>query len=301
MKTAAKIRIVAWSVAAVALLGFLVGGLNGNLPWLSLGAFSYEHSDRYTPGNGSLPAASVGALEVNWVSGGVAVEEHGGTDILFSETSSKELDDGSRLQYYLDGDTLKIQFCAPRSPIARSGKVLKQLTVLVPTGHPLARLKVESVSAAVRVTGISAGEADVESVSGNISLNRLSAAELDLETVSGTLESVASAADRLTLESVSGKIELAGSYGQVRGSTVSGSMQIAPGAGVSAVDLESVSGSVTIDIPPEVGFFLEYSTVSGGVDTDFETSGGKGHMTHQNGGADFQVETVSGSIRVLRV
>lgn len=302
MKIAATIRIVAWSILGVFLIVILVGGINGGLPLFSFGSsFYYEHSDRYTPGNGSLPANQVGAIDINWVGGSVNVEEHAGSDVVFSETSGGSLDEKEQMQYYLDGERLIIQYCAPNGRIWSRDSARKELTVLVPTGHPLARLELESVSATVNATGISASELRAETVSGSVSLDGVSASKLDLEGVSGDLTTRNTAANELSVENVSGGTDLEGSFGRIEGETVSGSLTVAPGSAVSFIDLESVSGGITITLPEDMaGFTLNHSSVSGGVECDFPVDAGRHSITYLGGGGSFDVETVSGPIQVRK-
>lgn len=304
MKQAAIIRIVAWSVLAVFLTAFLISGITRGFSSFSFdfgSVFNYQDSSKYSIAEGTVNAGQVQTIEINWVSGGVRIEAYDGDDVIFSETSNKSLDENSKMRYDLRDKNLIIQFCAPHRIFPSLNNLSKDLTLLVPYDHPLAALDLESVSADVEVTGITAAEMDVESVSGPVMLRDLTSEDLDIEMVSGRLTMEGAEVVSLTAESVSGKMELAGAFGDVDCTTVSGNLTVAPGSGVSRLEAETVSGKAQIELPDEIdGFTLKHSSVSGSVSCDFPAQSGKNTLTYQSGRAVLDIETVSGSISVVK-
>ncbi len=107
-------------------------------------------------------------------------------------------------------------------------------------------------------------------------------------------------AQKLHTDNVSGSTRVTGSIGEADMGSVSGGLTLAPGANLNKADLESVSGSATIELPENDGFSVRHSSVSGGFNCDFETSTSKNSAVYKNGGADIDVETVSGGIKVVR-
>ncbi len=106
---------------------------------------------------------------------------------------------------------------------------------------------------------------------------------------------------------VNGGIELS-TRGWARASTVNGSVRVALGSATwsDALSFKTVNGSVTVEVPEDIGAHVHARTVNGGIQTDFPvTVQGRlvGHMlegTLGKGGGDLELETVNGSIRLIR-
>lgn len=305
MKTSAVIRIVSWSVVALLLLGFLICGINGTLPFFAFNVgttFSYSDSDKYTVGGGSSAAADVHSIEVNWVSGGVRILEHDGPDIVFREEGSEHLGERDQMRYYLKNGRLIIQFCDSRHTFRRLNDTDKRLTIEVPRGHKLSELQVDIVSGGVEVSGVSAADMGIESVSGSVNLSGLSADRLDAETVSGGLTLQDVAASSVSAESVNGRMQLTGAFAQVRCTTVSGGLTVSPGDNIAGIEAESLSGRVEIYLPENIdGFIVNYESLSGTVACDFPAQAGRNSITYGNGRAVFNIESVSGGVQILMV
>lgn len=306
MNQSAIIRIVAWSVVVLVLIGILVSGLLGfpeQPDWISLnlggfGGYTYQHSDRYTAGGGSLDADAVSAIDIDWMSGSVDVTVYDGDTITFSETSKQALSEKDQLHYYLDNDTLRIRF---RGPV-RWGLGIRQgknLSVLVPKGILINALDVEAVSSPVAVSGVNANQVNIENISGGITLSSVRGNALDLETVSGSLQVELSEFTSMDAGTVSGGIRAEGAFRSVSLSTVSGGVKVAPGASVEKIDAESVSGSVTVTLPPDIaGFTAKIESVSGSLICDFSAKTFKNGAVYGDGSAMLDFESVSGSVAI---
>ncbi len=302
MKNAAIVRIISWSIVAIILIGVLVAGITGKLPFFffNIGtSVHYENSSKYSIADGTINAGQVSNIEINWVDGGVHVEEYEGEDVIFAETSSRSLDEDSKMRYYIRDDKLTIQFCASRRALPSLHHLSKDLTLKVPYGHSLAKLDMESVSARVEVLGTSADKIEVESVSGSVRILDTTAHELDVEAVSGDLMIENAQTHKLSAESVSGSIQVQGDFNNVEFSTVSGSVAVTPGKDISFLDADTVSGDIEIKLPEDIdGFRVTYSALSGDLRCDFPGQTNKKTLTYQNGRADFNLETVSGKISI---
>lgn len=188
-----------------------------------------------------------------------------------------------------------------------------------------ARIEVKTVSAGVEVEGVDGSQIEVESVSGNVRYQGDSP-RVQLKTVSGDVDgegagqswSVGTVSGRVRLprsggelrvESVSGHIEVNFSRAdRVRAETVSGRIQ-AEGelASGGALTMQSVSGTVQLELAGEVDARIQGKTFSGGIDSDFghpERSGiGGGYRldTEVGGGtADVRLESFSGRLTIRR-
>lgn len=120
-------------------------------------------------------------------------------------------------------------------------------------------LDVETISGNITVQGASLGECKIESVSGDVVVNQLAGNELDVQTASGDITVQGVSFGECEVVSVSGDVEFAtnGSGHTISTSTISGDVKCklaavsdggvyTIGSGKNAVDIETLSGDITI-------------------------------------------------------
>jgi DUF4097 and DUF4098 domain-containing protein YvlB len=151
------------------------------------------------------------------------------------------------------------------------------------------RLDVETLSGDVSAEGVT-GDAHLNTVSGDVDLNRVRG-DVEVETVSGDLTLRDVTARQLRTHSTSGDVEFGG--------------QIADGG---RYEFSTHSGSVRLQLPPDVGAQLSVCTFNGGIESDFpitlragphdigRNQGKKLNFTLGQGSARIIVETFSGDI-----
>ncbi|MEZ5330938.1 MAG: DUF4097 family beta strand repeat-containing protein [Thermoanaerobaculia bacterium] len=194
-----------------------------------------------------------------------------------------------------------------------------------------ARLEVDTLSAGIEVSGL-AGSLELGSVSGQIIVSG-APAELDAETVSGDVRldgSGTRTGTPVSVETVSGNVVLRGVGGKIDASTVSGRIELGAVAVVTDADLETVSGSVSIEaalapgarvdvnshsgsitlrLPADTSASFDISTFSGSVANDLGPAAqridrfgpGKAlEFSLGDGSAEVSVETFSGSVSLKR-
>lgn len=313
MKTSAIIRIVVWGFVAVIILAVLIAGFTGsllrNVTWNfpgfgfmnnSMYSAQYEHDDRYMAGNGSVSAAEITNIEIEWIEGAVTVIPTDTDVITFSETSRYELEERYKLHYYVNNGKLSIQYCASRLPLNIRRLYGKALTVTIPRELYLEAIQVQAVSAKVEVDAVSAESIDIEAVSGALSLTNLTARTIKVEAISGHMTLEGLTADSLQVSGVSGGTRIERSkLANVSCELVSGSIYIEPGADVRDVNAETVSGSIRLVLPEHSGFTARFSEVSGNFRCDFPVEMKGKHMAVYNGGgAEFQFTSISGAIHI---
>lgn len=218
--------------------------------------------------------ARVREIEVDWLGGSVMVVLTDDDSLSFAEMAYQDVPEEQRLSYALDGDTLKIDFC--RSGHLLSSSPEKQLVLSIPRGLTLEKFEADTTAAAVNVTGLHTQTVDISTVSGNVDL-AAEAYEIDISTTGGC---AAVDADfyQLDFSAVSGSLTL--------------TMQRA-----AEVDAETVSGGVTIHLPPSsYGFALDFETVSGTPEIAFDANGGDGHWTYGDKASTLTVDTASGNL-----
>lgn len=303
MKKSIITRIILWSVVALILIIILVLGINGNNFFgFNLGGDSYTNSELYSIGEGSLSPNQVSAINLNWVSGSIQVEEYEGTDINFFETSSRELSEKHKMRYYLDNNgRLIIQFQAPRSYFGFNNNYSKNLTVQVPKGFQMTGLDIDTVSSDLKLTNLQANTSTIDSVNGNIQIINLVSDKLRIDTVNGDITASGITVNTITVDGVSSDLEFTGNIAHISTSLVSGNTRITPGAAVSKIDCESVSGSITITIPESVGFTVKYDSLSERINSQFPTFNTSSNtLVYAGGQAQFDFETVGGSLNIIK-
>lgn len=222
----------------------------------------------------SVEPARVREIEVDWLGGSVMVVLTDDNSLSFAEMAYQDMPEEQRLSYALDGDTLKIDFC--RSGHLLSSSPEKQLVLSIPRGLTLEKFEADTTAAAVNVTGLHTQTVDISTVSGGVDL-AAEAYEIDISTTGGC---AAVDAD----------------FYQLDFSTVSGSLTLTMQR-AAEVDAETVSGGVTIHLPPSsYGFALDFETVSGTPEIAFDANGGDGHWTYGDKASTLTVDTVSGNL-----
>ena len=166
--------------------------------------------------------------------------------------------------------------------------------------------------------GLEAGKLSIKTTSGDVSFSGAKCSAVSFKSASGDLECEAEA-DEIYAESASGDLTLAGAFRSVRAGTASGDVELS--GSVQALRCTSASGDVMVetDVVPEQleissksgdcevsmpdgqGFTLQFSTVSGELDTDFPLVGPIGARSGEamyldGGGRTFRISSVSGDI-----
>lgn len=287
MKRNASIRIVVWTIVAMVLFAALMVGIGGfsfpNLNFFSAGAsYTYDNADQYSAGGATVAASGIREIDVSWVSGEVNVTVYDGTEIRFSESSNKTLDEDDQLQYRVRDGKLTIQYTKPRRGLQIFNNTpSKTLELQIPSSMTLKKLSIDNVSSTVYVDAghLYIDEVDLESVSGSVTLSNLNTAKLDMESVSGDIQA-GGLVDVLDVETVSG--------------TQTYSLPWLP----YEADMDSISGNVIVYTTRETGFTVKLESVSGNLTSDIATDQVKRQMTYGDGSSKIDVETVSGNVAV---
>ena len=273
MKKRSKSVLICFVIILLALvILFLRDGFSINIAGV---INSYPNADKYRSGETTV-SDPVTELDISWISGAVNIVPGNGSGIVISEKSSRELNEGNRLHYWLDGTTLRIR---PNAPGLMINLPSKELTVTVPEGTDLEQLTVEVVSADTEIRGIKAARASLNSTSGELTFTDCSIRELTFETVSGDISVTADDTEKADISTVSGNASL--------------NMHHAP----SSMNLHSVSGSMEVLLPADTGFRLGTSTVSGDVDCRFPVVKEKDSYVCGNGENSYRFDSVSGDLR----
>ena len=290
MKTSAIIRIAIYACIAVLLTGILAWGIRGDglfgsipINGIVIGGNNYMSYDdnNYSIGGGSIDAAGIDQVQVDWIAGNVNVRPTDGDQIVLTETSSKDLSEKYQVHWLVQDGTLKIKFAESRVHFTGIFKSLnKELTLEIPRDLALSVLDIETVSGGINAGAVTADTLDLETVSGNVNADGAAASDFKAETVSGAIKGSLSPSGNATMETVSGRIDLA--FGLMPRN----------------IKAETVSGAIALGLPENDGFRVDYDKVSGNFNCDFEVKLLKNAAIYKNGQNRIDLSSVSGNLNI---
>lgn len=254
-------------------------------------------------------------LDISWLGGSVDIQPDDTVDVItLVDQSERPLAENEKMTLSVDSGTLRVGFMEKKH---FDGE--KYLTVRVPASMvesgQLEEIDVEAMSALVNVACGAAQEIDVSTMSGGVCIGadceKLSVEttsgyvnisggywnEADITTVSGAVDFTGTARD-LSFETTSGTVTADAGFYQLDFSAVSGSLNLTMQR-AAEVDAETVSGGVTIHMPPSsYGFALDFESVSGTPEIAFNANGGDGHWTYGDKASALNIDTVSGNLNL---
>jgi len=169
------------------------------------------------------------------------------------------------------------------------------------------------------------GIADLNTTSGDIRVNRLDGS-LEAETVSGDM-ALNHIVGKVDLKTTSGHLKATDLKGSVEAESVGGDMDIMTSSEIKEIDMETLSGDISIQgifalngsytmdahsgtiiikVPEQSDFELTANTSSGDIDCDFKLHGNVDIDNKQlkgivgKGGASVSISTFSGDIRIVK-
>ena len=271
---------------------------------------NYADGGKYTPGSFSYRANDVQKVCISYISGDVTVVQSGSGTLSVTETE-KGLSDAQKMHWYLDGHTLRIQFCKSgyTGTFPRNSK---KLTVEIPYGI---ELEVGITSGDVTfATDIEVKKADLGATSGDFHVRTVRTGEFAFGATSGSISMDALYADKASFGSTSGNTGVDKIYaekivfGSTSGNTVLGSIYASDveGGGTSGnitlgfiycekLVLDCTSGNIRITKLPQNGASIVYSKTSGKLKADnYTVKGGK--MVYGDGGCEMKITATSGDL-----
>ncbi|MDO4490927.1 MAG: DUF4097 family beta strand repeat-containing protein [Lachnospiraceae bacterium] len=262
---------------------------------------AYNHSDQYQMGRGSTEE-TITKLDLNWISGSVNLVKGSGKEITFSEEANQKLDEDTSMYYWIDGETLHIQYCR-EGEIFLSGNLQKDLTITVPEGCHLEECYVDTVSANVYGDSIIAQEFRIDTVSGTTELTACVAEDLvKVSSTSGSVNiSLAEDTRDITIDTVSGNSTIQVPYmDDFTVDTTSGDVELVTDKAPEDVDADTISGKVTLDLPPELSAVISFDTISGEFHSDLPGRIDGDDYVFGNGRNSYEINTVSGDFAIVK-
>lgn len=272
MKKNAAIRIVVYSLIILVLTAVLAAGILLPRWWNRLGA--HTGLSGAASGGAAVEQAGVRELEIQWTAGSVTIQPEDIDRIEFAETG----DDEHPMVWKLVQDRLVIRDYEGSNWTGWQD-MDKDLVIRVPRQWQ-------------------PEEVDIQTASAQVTIQDLTAGSLELNGVSGTTWLTGCQARELSVEGVSGKTELQGKFGSVDVVTVSGECTVTLDEMSREVELESVSGGMTLVIPEGSGFTARWDSVSGDLHSDLEIRSSGGQYIRGDGSAKIDAESVSADLTI---
>lgn len=257
----------------------------------------YANSNRYTSGDASI-SDRVRELNINWADGSVSVQYHRGSRVEVSETAGHSMNKDQRLHWYLDGNTLNIQYAASGSHVLSN--LNKQLTVLLPDDLRLDDLRINVASAQVEADGVDAENIRICTASGRIAVRQQGRCEeLKVDSASGGVAVELDKVDKLNINTASGAVYVnAAQLEKADVSCVSGKVTMQFADAPDRVDVETVSGDATLLLPRDAGFTAELDSATGKLGGELIKGSHGDEATVGNGKCIIDMDSVSGDLTI---
>lgn len=283
MKTNALVRIVIYSLVIILLLGILMAGIGWNLfsfrrASIRTDSVSTEVSepDSAALENIVLSPEGLRSIKIDWAAGSIVLEPTDGSQIQLYESAAQ----GSEpMEVKQSGSELTIAFCNNTSPGNLGKSLKKDLHIALPRDWECSKLEVDAASAAVSLRELTCGEVDINTASGRCDITDCKIGSIDMESASGDL-SFSGQLEELDFEGVSARADI--------------SVFNTP----SRIEMESVSGDMTLTLPRDCGFRVKRDSISGGFQCDFETTKEDGCHVYGDGSCRIDVSGVSAKLTI---
>jgi len=164
------------------------------------------------------------------------------------------------------------------------------------------QLSIKTASGDAQIDSLEFQQLTFKSASGELEADDLNGRTVHAESASGDIQLTGSF-DTVRASTASGDIQLEGSARELRCSTASGDMEVSLDQMPEKLEASSKSGDCVIAMPDGEGFTLQFSTVSGELDSEFQLVGPIGKRSGEaiyldGGGRTFRVSTISGDINL---
>lgn len=214
-----------------------------------------------------------GSVTVSNIAGEIVFEGWDRAEVQVTGT----LDDAAeRLDFEVEGSRTRIEVKYPRNVRTMDGSFLK---VMVPVASQVSG---EGVSSDITMTGLR-GRVEAETVSGDVKISA-GPEKIEAASVSGDV-TIDLAPDDTEAATVSGDVLIREAGGSLEAASVSGEIEVKSGV-LRDGEFETVSGDIYLGVALADGD-LEIESVSGAITLMLEGSAS----------ADFEIDTFSGSIR----
>ncbi|MDO5546685.1 MAG: DUF4097 family beta strand repeat-containing protein [Eubacteriales bacterium] len=275
MKRNAIIRIIAWTVSLVILVGLLIAGMNWFRPF---GSRTAEAELTPVTVSGGHFTRDIREIEIDWVSGNIRLMP---ADVESIEVSETGVEDAKyAMVWELEGQTLKIEYCKnPTFGDLKNLKFSKDLTITVPRDWEGRTLAVDAASAKLSVQDLTLQEVEVDAASGECQFKNCAVDALDIDTASGDID-FEGRLNRLDCDSASASVRAV--------------LDNVP----YEIDMDTASGDLELYLLEDAGFSVSMDTMSGKFDSTFPTTTKNGRYVCGDGACQIDISSMSGGVTI---
>ena len=279
----------------------------------SIGAGGYANAELYTSGDAEI-SGEIRNLDIRWTAGKVTLAYGPEGKASLAETAKRALSEDEKLQWWLEGNTLHVQFAKPG---IRWNMPEKELTVTLPQGTALERAEIHTTSGDIEIPELAADVMILDSTSGDIragaevknaEINATSgdqeirlAGEAEIVRLNSTSGSIAAAAEKAVIfeaASTSGGVSMeAAECREAKANSTSGDIRVSFGK-LEKLTVDATSGSVTAALPETPGFTADVRTTSGDFSSDIALTRDGNRYVCGDGSASVSIGTTSGNVRM---
>lgn len=265
--------------------------------------YSYDNADAYVSGGTTLELTELQAIDIDWICGNVTVEVvEDITQVVVEETSRYAILEDEELRYNLSEEgILTIKFRASSEKKVNLNKE-KDLHIKLPRAKFIkGNLVVNSVSSDVYLNRIEPGKINVTSVSGEVTVINSKTSMVEITSVSGDVNLKNSSLYDLRVDSTSGNVNGVDlTVDKLKFKSVSGVFNVAVLTAPMSITADSVSGDMIFSMPTDKGFSAYFESVSGNLISQFEVSKEDGKYIYLDGLYNYNFETVSANISLIK-
>lgn len=302
-----KNNIILWSivliVAIAAFVAFSVKGVRGNGFNFSinfdLGSHSRHSRSDFVLVKEQVITDNITDISIEWISDYVDILKSENNEIKIVQKAGEKFPEDKVFSYKVSGGKLSIKD-------GRKNKFKIGININEGTGLEiyLPEKKFNSINVSTTSADLDAGTLTAEKLifnttSGNIKFSGMFS-EVDANSISGNIRSRDTEVQKLNIDTTSGNARVSGSFERVELNTISGKIEIQSSEMLQSFKSSSVSGDVTLAIPENDGFTIEFDKVSGNIDSEFAFAINGDRHVYKKGGPVFKVDTVSGNFDILK-
>lgn len=277
------------SLGSILVLAGIISGVNP-VQAIHDGALDFtiykKRTHTFSPnGRYAIPMEEMQTLQIDWLNGRIVIEPYDGTDIILEESCSTAFDDHNSLDYSIQDNELSVSFCPAQMGFGfgnNSSISEKELHISLPRS-----IKWDAVN--------------VYAVSADISLNDINAYTLTADTVNGTLSLEQTVSEQLSFNSSSGSLSIQdSSVATVDFDTVSGDFIGSLTSCPKIIHFNSADGDAQLSLPSNSDFAVEMNSIGGSFHSAFEGTTYQDQYIVGRGTAEFEFNTVGGSVELQK-
>jgi len=298
-----KINIILWIVVLViSITWFIVLALKKNINFTPYFSFNLGSSNRseFIAMEEQIVRDDISDVLVDWISGDVNILKSKNNEIKIVQMAGVNFSQDELFSYKINKGKLSIVD-------GRKGKFKigininnngTDLEVYLPEDE-FNSININSVSSNITAENIKADKLIFDTTSGDIKFSG-EFSEVDIRTVSGKIKCDNLYAQCVNFDTTSGDIIISGSLTELDINTISGDVEIHSSKMIQNIKSNAISGDVSITIPENDGFTIDFDKVSGKLESDFAfiTSGDR--HTYKNGTLKFSAKAISGDFKISR-